>query len=67
MPIAGWMALAWLAAWVIDIALYLAGMKALAFQVTSLLVVISIPWVLLTVVVSFFEMRRATRKAGKQR
>jgi hypothetical protein len=67
MPVAGWMALAWLGAWAIDGALYLAGMKALAFQATSLLVVISVPWLLLTVVVSFLEMRRVTKKAGKER
>lgn len=56
------MAFAWLAAWVVDIALYLIGMKAAAFQATSWLIVISIPWMLLTVVVSFIEMRRAAKR-----
>ena len=60
------MALGLLAAWAVDIALYLGGMKALVFQATSVLVVISIPWVLLTVVVSFLEMRRAARNASKR-
>jgi hypothetical protein len=60
------MALLWLAAWAIDIALYLAGMKAWAFHAGAVLIVVSIPWLLLAVVVSFLEMRSAARKAGKE-
>jgi hypothetical protein len=56
----------WLAAWAVDAALYLAGMKERAFHAASILIVISIPWVLLAVVVSFLEMRNAARKARKE-
>ena len=59
------MALLWLAAWAIDVALYLAGMKAWAFHAGAVLIVVSIPWLLLTVVVSFLEMRRAARSRPK--
>ena len=66
MPVAGWMALAWLLGWVVAIALYLAGMKAPAFYALSALVVVSIPWVLLTVVVSFLEMRRVAKSKPRE-
>ena len=60
------MALIWLAAWAVDVALYLLGEKKPAFDAAAILIVVSIPWVLLTVVVSFLEMRRAAKKARKE-
>jgi hypothetical protein len=90
-PIAGWMALAWLGAWVIALACYaltflmerfipgcmlggkhaepscgaftgfLSGLQFLAFYLAMVLIVVSVPWVVATVVVSLYEMRRRVR------